>query len=314
MVPEIKLLFGELVLQGVDFLEGQCIFNGDGDLRGDLLQELHILRGESIVPAARRVESAKGLPVGDQRDATHGLHACGAKGTHDFVLVTVNLRAAREERLAVGNRLTGGRSVAGNGDFRLDEALVAGKIKRVNLEQPGLGIEEREASVVVVDDALQSFDDAAEKVGELAAGDQDIVDFEKNPETVALTCELRLIGLGSLEIKGVIDRNGHLAGDALHELQFGVRDALRDQTAESHGAEAVLGGRERKNRERPHIMLTEALQEIRKARLLFGIADHKGLLRLPDPTGGVAVDGRLTAGGLFAGDARFQNVEAHDVA
>jgi len=58
-----------------------------------------------------------------------------------------------------------------------------------------------------------------------------------------------LISLGSLEIKGIIDRNGHLAGDALHELQLGVRNALRDQTAETHGAEAALGGRERKDRE-----------------------------------------------------------------
>jgi hypothetical protein len=60
-------------------------------------------------------------------------------------------------------------------------------------------------------------------------------------------------------------------------------------------------------------MLTDALQEIREARFFFGVADHKGLLRLPDPTGGVALDGRLSAGGLFAGDARFQNVEAHHV-
>ncbi len=61
-------------------------------------------------------------------------------------------------------------------------------------------------------------------------------------------------------------------------------------------------------------MLTKALQKIGESLLLFGVADHKSLLRLPDPTGGVALDGRLTAGGLFAGDARCQNVEAHDVA
>ena len=61
-------------------------------------------------------------------------------------------------------------------------------------------------------------------------------------------------------------------------------------------------------------MLTQALQEIREARLLFGVANHKGLLRLPDPTGGVALDGRLTASGLFARDAGFKNVKTHDVA
>src|SRR5260370_4550165 len=61
-------------------------------------------------------------------------------------------------------------------------------------------------------------------------------------------------------------------------------------------------------------MLSEALQEIREARLLFRIADHKGLLRLPDRAGRVALDGRLAACGLVAGDGRFQNVETHDVA
>jgi hypothetical protein len=75
----------------------------------------------------------------------------------------------------------------------------------------------------------------------------------------------------------------------------------------------VLGGGERKNREGADIVLAEALQEIGEARLLFGVADHKRLLRLPDPTGGVALDGRLAADGLVAGDSRFQNVEAHDV-
>src|SRR5207249_5095569 len=98
----------------------------------------------------------------------------------DFVLITVDLRAARKKRLAARNRLTGRRSVAGNGDFLLDEGLVAGKIEGVNLEQPGLGIEEREAGVVVVNDALESLDDAAEKFREFSAGDQEIVDFEKN--------------------------------------------------------------------------------------------------------------------------------------
>src|SRR6202171_1963870 len=61
-------------------------------------------------------------------------------------------------------------------------------------------------------------------------------------------------------------------------------------------------------------MLTQALQEIREARLLFGVADHKGLLRLPDPAGRIVVNRRFAAGGLFSGDSRGENVEAHDVA
>jgi len=62
------------------------------------------------------------------------------------------------------------------------------------------------------------------------------------------------------------------------------------------------------------MVLTVALQEIGKARFFFGVADDKRLLRLPDPAGGVALNGRLAASDLFAGDASFKNVETHDVA
>jgi len=183
----------------------------------------------------------------------------------------------------------------------------------VDFEQSGLGVAERETGVVVVDDALESLYDAAEKFGDFATGDEDIVDFEENLEAIALASELRLIGLGSLKIKGIIDGNGYLAGDALHELEFGVGDALGDEAAEAHGAEAMLGSGERKNGDRANIVRTIARQEIGEARFFFGVADDEGLLRLPDPAGGVAFDGRFGAGDFFAGDTSFENVEAHDV-
>src|SRR5260370_36785362 len=60
-------------------------------------------------------------------------------------------------------------------------------------------------------------------------------------------------------------------------------------------------------------MFAHALEEIREARLFFNVAENERLLCLPDPARGMAFDGRLTAGGLFAGDAGFKNVQAHDV-
>ena len=45
--------------------------------------------------------------------------------------------------------------------FGLDESLAAGKIERVNFEQAAGGIEQREAGVVVMNDALERGDDAA---------------------------------------------------------------------------------------------------------------------------------------------------------
>ena len=123
------------------------------------------MRREGIASAAGDVERAKGLPVGDERNATYGFDTCRAKGADDFVLVAVNLRAPREEWLTVGDGLTGRRAVTGDGDFLFDEALVAGKIERMNLEQSRLGIQQREAGVVVVNNALQRADDASEKFG-----------------------------------------------------------------------------------------------------------------------------------------------------
>jgi len=206
------------------------------------------------------------------------------------------------------------RRVAWNHRLWLEDILLAGEIERVNPEQTGLRIEKREAGVVMVNDALESVDDAAEEFGKFAAGDEEIVDFEKNLEPVALAGELRLKGLGSCEIEGVIYGDGDLAGDALHELELGVGDALGNQAAEAHGAEAVLGGGEGKNGERADVVFAVAMEEFGEARLFMSVADHKRLLRLPNPAGGISFDRRLAASNLFAGDACGENMEAHDVA
>src|SRR4029077_6697259 len=152
-----------------------------------------------------------------QRDAADGLQAFGAEDANDFRVETVELGAARDKRLAAGDGASGGRNVARNERLLLEDVRLAGKIEGVNLEQTGLGFEEREAGVIVVNDPLQGVDDAAEKFGNFAAGDQEIVDFENVLETVALARELRLISLGGREIQRVINGNGDLAGDALHE-------------------------------------------------------------------------------------------------
>jgi len=49
-----------------------------------------------------------------------------------------------------------------------------------------------------------------------------------------------LISLRSFEIQGIVDGDGHLAGDALHELHLGVRDLLLDHAAEAHRADPAL--------------------------------------------------------------------------
>jgi len=80
---EVELFFGKFIFQRFDFLEGQGVFDGDGDLTGDLLEKLDILRGEGVDAAAGDIERAKGLPAGDERDATDTLHTGGAQGADD---------------------------------------------------------------------------------------------------------------------------------------------------------------------------------------------------------------------------------------
>jgi len=105
------------------------------------------------------------------------LKAFGTKDANDFRVETVEFGAPRNHGLAGGDGAASGRGVPRNHRLRLEDILLAGKIEGVNPEQAGFRIEQREAGVVMVNDALESVDDAAEKFGEFAAGDQEIVDF-----------------------------------------------------------------------------------------------------------------------------------------
>jgi len=125
---------------------------------------------------------------------------------------------------------------------------------------------------------------------------------------------LFLVSLGAFEVERVVHRDGNLAGYALHELELGVRDALRHQAAEAHGAQAALRRRQGNDREGADVIFAETLQEFGKARFFLDITDDEGLLRLPDPAGRIVFNGSFRARGLFAGDACFKDVEAHEVA
>lgn len=184
----------------------------------------------------------------------------------------------------------------------------------MDFQKSGGGFAKSETRVVMMNDFLKRRDDAAEKVGKLTGGDEHVVHLEKDLEAVALAGELDLVGLGSLVIERVINGDGNLAADTLHELKFGIGDALRDEAPESHGAEAVLRGGERNHRQRTNADIAETLEKIGETVIFFGVADDKRLLRLPDPAGRMAID-RSFAARLGGGrQTSFQDVEAHDVA
>jgi len=311
---EIELFFGEFVFQYIDFLEGQRILYRDGNLRGDLLEELDVLRGKRVEAAAGEIERAEGAALGNQRDAANVLQTVLAERVDDFAGVAIEFRATGQEGLASGDGTSGGRAIAGDGGFLLEKAGVARKIEGMDFEEAAGGVEEGETGVIVMDDAGESGDDAAEDFGEIAGGHEDVVDFEKSLEAVAFAGELRLIGLGGFEIQGVVHGDGDQTGDALHELELGVCNALGLETAKAHGAKAALRRRQRDDRERTDVMFADSIDELREARFFFNVGDDKRLLRLPDPAGGIVFDGRLRAGGFFIGKAAFEDVQAHDVA
>ena len=53
---------------------------------------------------------------------------------------------------------------------------------------------------------------------------------------------------------------------------------------------------------------------MRVALFFGGVVDDESFLRLPDEAGWMAVDGRFGADMFVVRDARFENMEAHDVA
>jgi len=123
-------------------------------LRGDLLKQLNVLRRESVEAATGEIERAESVALRDERYAADALQAFFAKSEDDFTGVTIQFGSAREERLPGGNGGAGGRGIARDRNFLFEETLVAGKIERMNLEQTAGGIQEREAGVIVMNDAL----------------------------------------------------------------------------------------------------------------------------------------------------------------
>src|SRR5262249_50325598 len=155
------------------------------------------------------------------------------------------------------------------------------------------------AGVVEVNDTLDRGNDAAEEVGESAAADENIVDFEKDAKAVALARQYLLVFLRGVEVKAVVDGDSDLAGDTQHKLELAVRDLMRHEAAEPHGTEAALGGGQRKNRDRADAVFAEAREELRIAAVVIRVIEHERLLCFPDEAGGSGLDRIFGTGGVL---------------
>ena len=174
---EVQFFDGEFVFEAIDLLEGESVFERDGNLTADLLKELDIESGERIRIAAGKIDGAEGALVGDQGHAAENLHALVVQETADLGLKAIDFLAARDQDLAGGDGVSGRGAVDGDGKFGFGCSGGNRNIEGVNLEQTGSLIHEREAGVVVLNDGLERRNDALEKSGDVASAAENIVDL-----------------------------------------------------------------------------------------------------------------------------------------
>src|SRR6266478_204855 len=117
-----------------------------------------------------------------------------------------------------------------------------------------------------MDDAGERGNDAAKKIAQLAAGDQNIVDVQQHLQAVALLGKFFLVRLRGLEIESVVHGDSNLRGDALHELNIGIRNSPRTQPPKAHRAEPVLGRGEREGGKGANALVTQPPKKFLKAR------------------------------------------------
>ena len=209
--------------------------------------------------------------------------------------------------------MAGRRAIERNGKFILRQRSGAGKIERMNLQQSGRCIEQREAGVIVVQRRLERRDDALEESVGVARRDEEIVDLQQNLQTVAFARELLLRRFGGLEVQGIVDSDRHLSGDALHKVDLVLRDSLRNIAAEAESAKAMLRGGERKDRHGVNAGVLQALHEGGIARVLGGIKNDEWLLMLPNPACRNFFDGKFTVRLGLNGIVRLEDMKAHGV-
>ena len=214
---EVQLFDGELVLEGVNFLESQGVFQRDGYLRCHLLEEFHVGSRKSLRIAAGKIDGAKGATLRGERNAANDLHALLAKELNNLRVEAVDFRPRAMSTWPPEMAWPAGESSMAmvNSGFRMRG--LRRQIESMNLEEAGSGIQQGETGVIVLKGGLERRDDAAEESGHISSADEEIVDGKEGLEAVAFACKLPLIGLGGFKIDGVVHGNGDLSGDALHE-------------------------------------------------------------------------------------------------
>ena len=115
LIFEIKLLLGELVLELGNFLEGQSVFDGYGDLRPDLAKEVLILLRERGIAKTSDIKRAQYTLARNERNAALYAHTLGDEPAGDIGVKSLQIRTGIELRQTRGKRPSGRGGLHGDG-------------------------------------------------------------------------------------------------------------------------------------------------------------------------------------------------------
>ena len=297
---QVELFVGKLVLEFGDFAIGEGVFNRNGHLVGHAHQEVEVLLREGARAEAGQAERAENPVGGDERHDAAGAETFGDEEAADVRLEAIDVGAGNDQRFARGDDLPGGRALEWDDHFFLEKAFALGEIERLQAKLLGSRIIKRQAGVFVIHHAPQAGGYGGKQLPQVERGDECVVDFQEQAQTVALAREFLLVDLGILKVQGIVDGDGHLRGYLLEELKVGGVVGTHLDRAQCHGAHPALGGGERQHAERAHAVLAQQAVDDREAIVVLEIGDYQRLLVLPNKLADVFLHGdfksRLKAG------------------
>ena len=306
LVLQVELLLAQCVGSVHHPAKGQRGFDRNGDLIGDVLQELRVLLRESFILETRDDQGAQGTIMRDQRQATCGLKPLVQDAPGNIRPELLDVTGGYKHGLACRQSPSRRRTLDGHPKTFLKHSFTDGEIQRVNLQTLGFGVIERKTCVFMRHQTAQRCRDCIQQLVQVEHGDHCVVNLEQYAQAVALLLELLLDRLYLLEVKSVVQRNRDLSSDLLQEDYIEIRIGRLRPAAECQRTQFPQRRRHRNDAERVDAAIAEPTGQVGKLGVVAEIGDDPGLLRLPDPTPR-RLHRALSGGTGVSGIRRFQD-------
>src|SRR5579864_4261364 len=122
----------------------------------------------------------------------------------------------------------------------MNKSLPARKIESPHAQPIGSRFGQRQACIFMMQNAAEATSDYVKQLAEIESGDQRIINLQQHTQAVPLTSQLLLIIAYGLEVQRVIDSDGHLPRDLLHEIDFAAIIVMRFKLSKAHGSKPAL--------------------------------------------------------------------------